>query len=561
MACSKFQFCCRVFAVLSFSSVFVVSISSQNATPGRIEHAAREPQNWATFYGNDSAWSYSPLDQISRDNIKALVPAWVFAAGGQGIESAPLIVDGVLYLINQESTVFALDAVTGRRRWAHPAQGTSAQGKFRGLAISNGTIFFGTADNHLVALDAETGQEVWNVEVENRSKCGCYVQSAPLVVKDEVIAGINGGLSAHRGYLSAFDVKTGRLSWRTYTIPAPGEPGSETWPKGSDSWKMGGGSTWLTGSYDPDLNLIFWGTSTPSDGFSGESREGDDLYTDSLLAIEADTGKIRWHFQETPHDIYDYDSNPEPILIEGSLNGRNRKLILHSSKNGYAYLLDRATGKYVSSFPYVSSPTWSKGIDSSGKPIDPVGLQRSKDFLFCPGVTGGHARDHSAYSPRTGWWYSTALEICSVLTPESQEPKEGTLWDSGKFVNKRNPNGEPAISAFDPLTGKKMWSYDSKYPNNSSLLATAGDLIFGGSPEGYTFALDARTGEKLWSFNTGSRIASPPVSFSVNGKQYIAITSGGGVVAEGFTLQLWPEARSDFAPVSSNLFVFALPEK
>jgi alcohol dehydrogenase (cytochrome c) len=529
-------------------------------TPARIENADKEPQNWLTFYGNYKAWSYSQLSQITRSNVRQLVPAWAFATGAQsGLESAPLVADGVLYLVDGNGSLFALDAATGKQRWVHKG---SRPGRFRGIAMGYGLIFTGTRDNHVIAVDAETGREVWNVEVEDTNKCGCYVQSAPILVKDKLLFGINAGMSAHRGYLSALDAKTGKLAWRFYTIPAPGEPGSETWPAGSDSWKVGGGSTWLPGSYDPDLNLIFWGVSTPSEAFLGEHRHGSDLYTDSLLALDADTGGLKWYFQETPHDIYDFDSNPEPVLIDSEQNGHKRKLILHSSKNGFAYLLNRESGSFILGFPYVSKITWTKGLDKSGKPIAPVGLERSPDYLFCPGATGGHARTHSAYSPRTGWWYSTSLELCGLVTPKNQEPpKEGVGWTAGDFEIKRNPDASPHISAFDPLTGKEQWRFATKYPNNSSLLATAADLIFGGDVTGDAFALDAKTGEKLWSFNTGSRIASPPISFSVNGRQYIAISSGGGVVAEGFTLALWSEAKNEFPPIASTLFVFALPER
>jgi alcohol dehydrogenase (cytochrome c) len=530
-------------------------LAGQEVTAAKIEHAAKEPQNWLTFFGNYQAWSYSPLEQITRENVKQLVPSWTFPTGGQGLEAAPIVEDGVLYIESEENNVFAVEANTGRPIWSYMYP-HAQHGHARGVAIGYGMIFLGTNDDHLLALNAKTGKEVWNVEVEPAEKCGCRINSAPIVLKDKVISGGTGGDAAHRGYLSAFDVKTGKLIWRFYPVPAPGEPGSETWA--GDSWKLGGGSTWFTGSYDPQLNLIYWGVSNPSSDLYGEDRQGANLYTDCLIALDADTGKLKWYFQETPHDLYDYDSNPEPVLIDVKEGGRQRKLVLHSSKNGYAYLLDRETGKFFSSFPYVEAVTWTKGLDKNGKPIDPVIPEEGKDYVFCPGALGGHSRNHSAYSPRTGWWYSTSFEACDHYIPKKQVPKEGASYNGGEWHHLLSPNSTPFIGAFDPLTGKRKWAFRTQYFNSSSLLATAGDLVFGGDIEGYAFALDAKTGEKIWSFNTGGRISGYPVSYSVNGRQYIAIPTGGGAIAEGYVSTLWPESKGHLPQNSSTLFVFAL---
>ena len=537
--------------------------AGQDVAPDRIVHAAKEPQNWLTFYGNYRAWSYSPLNQVTRDNVHRLVPAWTFPTGGRGgLESAPIIADGKLYLVDQNNNVFALDAVTGKLIWSYaykPAKDARAgNGKSRGLAIGFGMLFMGTRENRLVALDAKTGKEVWNIEIENSAKCGCGISSAPLLVKDKVITGVTGGESAHRGYISAFDAKTGQLAWRFYTIPEPGQPGSETWT--GDSWKLGGGSSWFTGSYDPELNLIFWGVGNPSSDLYGGDRLGANLYTDSLVALDADTGKLRWYFQETPHDVYDYDSNPEPVLIDVEQNGQMRKLVIHSSKNGFAYILDRETGKFIRGFPYVDTVTWAKGLDKDGKPLEPVAPEAGKDYLFCPGTIGGRNRNHSAYSPLTGLWYTSSTEACSHITPHRQEVKEGESFWGGDKEEQLNPNAVPHIAAFDPLTGKKAWSFPTRYFNASSLLATAGGLIFGGDIEGNAFALDDKTGQKLWSFGTGSRIASPAVSYSVNGKQYVAIDSGGGSLIESRAPLYWPEAKNHIGQEASTIFVFALPD-
>ncbi len=536
--------------------------AAQEVTPERIVHAAKEPQNWLTFYGNYRAWSYSPLNQITGENVHRLVPAWTFPTGGRGgLESAPIIADGKLYLEDQNSNVFALDGVTGKLIWNYaykPAKDARAgNGRARGLAMGFGMLFAGTRDNHLFALDAKTGKEIWNIEIENSVKCGCGISSAPLLVKDKIITGVTGGESAHRGYVSAFDAKTGQMAWRFYTIPEPGKPGSETWT--GDSWKLGGGSSWFTGSYDAEQNLVLWGVGNPSSDLYGGDRLGANLYTDSLVALDADTGKLRWYFQETPHDVYDFDSNPEPVLIDVEQNGQTRKLVIHSSKNGFAYILDRETGKFVRGFPYVDTITWAKGLDKDGKPLEPVLPEAGKDYLFCPGTIGGRNRNHSAYSPLTGLWYTTATEACSHITPQRQEVKEGESFWGGLKEEQLNANAVPHIAAFDPLTGKKKWAFETKYFNASSLLATAGNLIFGGDIEGYAFALDAKTGQKLWSFNTGSRIASPAVSYSINGRQYVAMDSGGGSLIESRAPLYWPGAKT--GQEASTLFVFALPDE
>jgi len=549
----------------------VTPAGAQEPTPERIAHADKEPQNWMTFYGNYAAWSYSRLDQINRKTVSDLVPVWAFPTGAPtaaiprwGLEAAPLVMDGTLYLVGPTNNIFAIDAATGRPLWTYnymlPTETFPGNRGVRGLAMANGVIYMGTQDNHVVAVEAKTGEEVWNVEVESVYQCGCTITSPPIVVKDKVVAGVTGGDRAHRGYLSAFDAKTGKLAWRFYTIPEPGEAGSETWPA-DDTWKLGGGSTWLTGSYDPDLNLVYWGIGNASSDFYGDDRKGTNLYTASLVALDADTGKLKWYFQETPHDLWDFDSQPEPVLIDATLNGTKRKLVVHSSKNGFVYVLDRETGQYISSFPYLDEINWTTGLDKDGKPMGIHAPDANEEFLFCPGAGGGRSFNHSAYSPRTGLWYTTAFEICAYFKPAKMEPKPGAPYMGGTMTEIKNPKIDPHISAFDPLTGKKQWSIPTKYFNLSSLLATAGDLVFGGDLEGYAFALDAKTGEKVWSFNTGGRIASPPVAYSVNGREYIAITSGGGSVTETFVPRIWPESHGHLPQPAATLFVFALPEK
>jgi alcohol dehydrogenase (cytochrome c) len=547
--------------LLCFIPIDVRSAAAQEPTTSRIEHADKEPQNWLSFYGNYRGWSYSDLNQITRENVKQLVPAWAFAAGfpppstglRPGLEATPLVVDGVLYLEGMQNNIYAIEAATGRPLWTYtykwPETVTYSIRGARGLAFGDGRLYMGTQDNHLVAVDVATGEEAWNVHVEENSECKCRITAPPLFVKGKVITGNAGSGYEHmRGHVNAYDAKTGALLWHFETIPSPGEPGSETWAGAPDNyWKTGGGGTWFTGTYDPELNLVYWGTGDPTP-IDAATRPGANLYTASLLALDAETGQLKWYFQETPHDLYDYDSAPEPIILDTDVEGRKRKLILHPTKNGFAYLYDRETGKFVRAFPY-SSVNWTKGIDENGRPTETVIPKQQKDFLICPSIhTGARGIPHSAYSPRTGWWYTTDFEICTHL-------KDGSDQDE------LNPTVPPNISAFDPATGKKQWTFNTKYYNMSSVLATAGDLIFGGDLEGNAFALDARTGQKLWSFNTGGRIASAPVSFSVNGRQYVAIASGGGSEMEARVTKFYPETAGHIPQPASTLFVFVLPAK
>ena len=548
--------------LLSMILCLAGAVAAQDATTSRIEHADKEPQNWLTFYGNYRGWSYSPLNQITRENVKNIVPVWTFPAGfptgtaglRPGLEAAPLVVDGILYLEGMQNNVYAIEAASGRQIWTYeykwPEVKTFSIRGARGIAYGDGRIYMGSQDNHVVALDAKTGAEVWNIHVEENSDCQCRITAAPLFVKGKVITGNAGsGYQALRGHINAYDAKTGSLVWHYEVIPAPGEPGAETWAGAEDNyWKTGGGGTWFTGTFDPEMNLLFWGTGDPTP-INGTLRPGPNLYTASLLALDVDTGKLKWFFQETPHDLYDYDSASEPVLVDMDVEGHKRQVIIHPTKNGYTYEYDRETGKFLRAFAY-SAPNWNKGIDDHGNPIAPIVPKEQKDYLVCPSIhTGGRGIQHSAYSPHTGWWYSSDFELCTHFV------------DGGDKGDQLNPNVPPNISAFDPVTGKKQWTFNTKYYNMSSLLATAGDLIFAGDLEGNVFALDARTGQKLWSFNTGGRIASAAVSFSVNGRQYIAVGSGGGSETEGRLARIYPEAAAHIAQPASTLFVFALPAK
>ncbi len=539
---------------------------AQEPTWSRLIGSDSEPQNWMTYGGNYSAWRYSALNQITRENIKNLVPIWTFHTGELrgGLNATPLVMDGVIYLMGPMNRIFAINAETGKVIWKYfyklPEMSIPYQRGSRGLAIGHGMVYFGTVDNHVVALDMKTGRELWDIEVEDVRQCGCNITSPPLVVKDKVITGVTGGEHSHRGYLNAFDAKTGKHLWRFYTIPGPGEPGFETW--GEKMWKYGGAPTWLTGSYDPELNLLYWGVGNPSSDFYGEFRKGDNLYTNSIIALDPDTGKLKWYYQEIPHDLYDFDSSFECVLIDYEREGRKQKLLVHPNKGGMTWVLDRETGKYLNAYKHVDNINWLKGVDKNGKPVGMLPVPPDGETFVCPSICGGRNWDHSAYSPRTKIWYNIGWEFCNIIKPEKQEIKEGQVLFGGGVEFKPPKDTRPYghIDGYDPLTGKQLWRYRTKYANLGSLLVTGSDLLFTGDVEGNAFALDAKTGEHLWSHYTGGGISGSPISYAVNGRQYIAIPTGMGSLLGGAIPVIWPETADKLPEATSTLFVFALPE-
>ncbi|MGH9672506.1 MAG: pyrroloquinoline quinone-dependent dehydrogenase [Bryobacteraceae bacterium] len=521
--------------------------------------------DWPHYGGTYRSWRYSALGQVNARNVRRLTPAWVFQTGDPdgGLQVTPIVVGGVMYLSTSHNRIFALDAATGRVLWRYdfalPRDFVTFYGPWnRGVAVAHGLVFMGTIDNHVVAVDQKTGREAWRVNVEDSSQCGCNSTGAPLVVKDKVIVGVTGGDSAHRGYINAFDARTGRHVWRFWTIPGPGEKGNETWA--GESWKYGGGSSWMTGSYDPELNLVYWSVGNPAADFYGGSRKGDNLYTDSVVALDADTGKLKWHFQQVPHDVWDYDTAYENVLVDLPVRGRMRKLLVNVNKGGVTFVNDRVTGQFVSAWKLVKHINWIKDVDDAGRLVGRHEPIVGKTVTICPSIAGGRSWNQAAYSPRTGLFYSTALEWCQDVTSTPEKPREGQVFFGGSFTA-RHPPGEEAYShldARDPVTGKTAWSYRSRYPLLASVLATAGDLVFTGDPEGFFFALNARTGEKLWTFQTGSGNRGSPIAYSVRGKQYVATPSGWGSAVAGVMQMFWPDTAK--LTGGSTLFVFALPE-
>jgi alcohol dehydrogenase (cytochrome c) len=532
-----------------------------DVTYERIVDARSEPENWLTYYGAYDGQRYSPLDQINTENVKRIGPAWIFQAGASGMiagastysfEAAPIVVNGIMFLSGWDGWVWALDARTGKEIWrykhATPYDVSLCCGNVnRGVAVAKGKVFVVTPNAHVLALDATTGKRVWD-QTYGDVRAGESATVAPLIVKNMVIVGSSGGEFGVRGHLDAFDLDSGERVWRCYTVPKPGEPGSETWPADGEAWARGGANCWITGTFDPETNLLYVGTGNPAPDFDGGVREGDNLYTDSIIAVDVDAGQIRWHYQCTPHDVWDYDSIAECILFESD----GRKLLGHFDKNGYFFVLDRTNGELVQITPFVDRITWG-AITRDGQVTAKVYPDKEGEPVhFYPGPAGAKEWTHAAYSPKTELFYVPVQDVGATATRRRREFKESIpYWGAGVQVDIEDMTG--SISAFD-ATGEEKWRWRNELPMCASVLATGGDLVFAGEPSGEFNALDARTGEQLWQFQCGSGHHSSPTTYIVDGRQYIAVPVGWGAWSEGFLPGMLGAGHG------SALIVFALPE-
>jgi len=519
-------------------------------------------QDWPSYGGLWNAWRHSELSQVNVDNVRKLSVQWVFQTGddAEGLQTTPIVKDGVMYVSTSSNLIFAIDAKTGDVLWKYDAKpGPPGVYRYqnRGVAVGHGLVFMGTVDNRAVAVDAKTGREVWQVQVQDQKQCGCNITGAPLLVKDKIVFGGTGGDLAYRGSITAFDAKSGDFAWRFYITPAPGEPGNETWA--GDSWRYGGGAPWMTGSFDADLDLIYWGTGNAAPDVDGSVRMGDNLYTASVVALDPDTGKLKWHYQEVPHDVWDYDAAFEILLVDLPVKGKMRQLLLHPTKSGYTWVLDRTDGEFIAAWPMVDT-TWVAGITEDGKLIGRVEPKAGKPVTVCPSVGGGKSWNQAAFSPLTNWIYIPTQNSCSALHVRTQEPTPGQGYIGGFW--KGEPSGKEnfsSLTAFDPLTGEKRWEQPYKYSLLSSILSTAGGLLFYGDAEGHFIARDARSGDEVWSFQTGSGHRGSSVTYEIDGRQYIATPTGWGSMAAGGRGR-WPELRR-LPTKSASVFVFALPEE
>ena len=515
---------------LLIASLLLAPFANAQVPYQRLANADKEPGNWLTYSGNYAAHRFSPLKQITPENVGKLKVAWVYQRTQvpSRFETSPIVADGVMYVTEPPTQVTALDVRTGRKLWSwqRPQAATAKTigfGAFnRGVAILDNTVYVGTLDCHLVALDARSGAVRWETKVQD-NKLGFSITAAPLAIDGKIIVGISGGETGIRGFLDAYDAKTGKLVWRTFTVPAPGEPGSETW-KG-DAWKTGGAPTWLTGSYDPELNLLYWGTGNPGPDWNGDVRPGDNLYTCSLLALDATSGKIKWHFQYTPHDTHDWDANEIPVLFDAEIKGQPRKLVAMANRNAFYYLLDRVTGEFLLGEPYAKQ-TWAKGLDAKGRPIVLPNTDPSVEgTLVWPALNGATNWYSPSYSPLTKLFYVAVRERSSYYYKGEVEFKPGTFF-SGGGERAIDSDAWGAIRALEATTGKVKWEFPLLTPPWGGVLATAGGLVFGGANEGNFFALEAQTGKALWEIQTGSQIRANPISFAIDGKQHVAIAAG-----------------------------------
>jgi alcohol dehydrogenase (cytochrome c) len=529
----------------------VVSIRlDAQVTPDRLLRAASEPQNWLTYNGGYSSHRHSLLRQIAPANVKNLEQKWVLQNQVYGAwQSSPIVVDGIMYVTQRPNDILALDAKTGRVFWLYRYTNSGIQqvccgANNRGVAMLGDTLFMGTLDAHLVAVDARNGKPLWNVEVGD-DELAYSITLAPLVVKDKVIVGVGGAEYGIRGFVAAYHAQTGKELWRFYTIPGPGEPGSNTWS--GDAWSHGGGSIWVTGSYDPSTNLTYWGVGNPGPDWNPAQRPGDNLYTDSVVALDADTGALKWHYQFTPNDGYDYDSVQVPVLVDMNWRGTPAKVMLWANRNGFFYVLDRVTGRFLSGTPFVKV-NWASGFDEGGRPIQtpqPAGMPT------WPGNQGGTNWYSPSYSPRTGLFYVSAWENYAsffrreevtyepgrrfmgganiTVTPTPDAPGIG-IGRRGPINNWTDAVGNGAVLAIDPQTGQQKWKFVQYDVSDSGILTTASDLLFTGGREGYFYALDARTGGSLWKASLGGQIVNGPISYEVDGKQYVSVISGNSLV-------------------------------
>ncbi|HVY34049.1 MAG TPA: PQQ-dependent dehydrogenase, methanol/ethanol family [Caulobacteraceae bacterium] len=546
-----------LFAALWFI-LFAGAAAQAQVTPERLVNAGQEPANWLTYSGTYAGDRYSTLDQITSANVKNLELKWVYqGAVAGGWQTSPLVVDGIMYITQRPNDVVALDARTGRVFWIYhyplgPAPNVCCGANNRGLAILGDTLFMGTLDAHLVAIDAKTGRPLWNITVAD-SKAGYSITHAPLVIKDKVLVGMGGGEFGIRGFIAAFDAKTGKEDWRFNTIPAPGEPGSETWEKcppnpktlcDPDAWMHGGGSVWVTGSYDPQLNLTYWGVGNAGPDYNNQQRPGDDLYAGSVVALDADTGKLKWHYQFTPHDQYDFDSVQIPVLADITWKGQPVKAMLWANRNGFFYVLDRATGRFLLGKPF-AKVNWASGIDDKGVPIQ---TPQPPGQPTWPGNQGATNWFSPSYSPRTQLFYLSVWDdYATIFSGYPSEFSEGRGFGGGALkdyepipnapglsrLGQRPPinnwtetAGHGSVIAIDPLTGEHRWRFAMTDVSDSGILTTGGDVLFTGGREGYFQALDAKTGALLWKASLGSEEINGPITYQVDGKQYVATVSG-----------------------------------
>lgn len=520
---SKFS---KSLLVLLGLALFSSASIAQNVTTEILENAQDYSDRWVTYGKNYGAWRYMPDAQINRDTVANLRPVWIKQNGvtGGAYEVTALVNDGRMYLTTANSHLIVVDPLTGDELWRYDHDFENVDlccgPHNRGVGLHEDKVFWGTLDAHLLAFDAATGIQLWDAEVGDHRE-SFSVTGAPLVVKDMVLIGVGGGEYGIRGYIDAYDVNTGERRWRFYTTPAEGEPGNETWL--GDSWKTGGAPTWVTGTYDPETNMVFWGTGNPWPDINNAVRAGDNLYSNSVVALDADSGDLRWYFQTSPRDEFDHDSTSEPMIIEEMFEGEMRKMIVQVSRNGHVYALDRMNGDFLYAGEY-TRVNWAER-DERGKPVLKESMYEPADTMVFPGLYGGKNWPPASYSPDTHMLYIPTTEWGTQFIRREGDARAGTMDLGG--IPRFDTTGTGWVVAFDMHSGEIAWQ--KEMPGNfnwAGTLATGGGLVFSGAPDGYVYAMNDETGEVLWKFQTGSGVYAPPTSFTIDGKQYIGVASG-----------------------------------
>ena len=544
-----------------------------DVTPARLVNADKEPQNWLMNHRTYDGQRFSPLAQINKANVKGLRLAYSVALGGRAgnefNEATPLAEDGFLYTVNSWGVVYKIDARSGdmgRIMWRMDPK-EERQVANRGVALwGNFVISIANYPARIIATDKDSGKVVWETNAEF-GQPEVSLRGAPLAIKDKILFGAAGGSGGIRDWLAAVDAATGKIAWRKFTVPAPGEPGSETWKGNGNSWETGGGAVWVTGTYDPQTNQTVWGTGNPVPEYDPTARPGDNLFTNSAISWDPDNGTMNWYFQYTPGDMWDFDEVGTHIMIDGEVAGQPRKLITHSARNGFLYTMDRHNGQIVGAKAYMDNVNWTKGIDQkTGKPLD---YDPSKDVQtyagvgntvpgaplkkLCPTHLGGNNFWPSSYSPKTKLIYIPALDACETVVDDHAPHIKGKRWIAGS--DSTTERLESNLTAVDPLTGEIKKNVHFPYPNASGTLATAGGLVFTAFLDGTVAAFDDTTLEQLWKVNVGVGFSAPPMTFEVNGKQYVAITSGPGASAQSRLVNT-PELKDQGN--ATVLYVFAL---
>jgi len=510
--------------------------ASSGVTPQDLLDGLKDSSRWLSYSGDYNGHRHSPLTQIAPENVDKLVPQWTFQTGTLGsFQTTPIVIDGVLYVTGYNNNAWAIDARSGRTIWRYRRElpddlKLCCAAVNRGFGVLGDRLFMATLDAHLISLDMKTGNVVWDVELTDYTQ-GYSATVAPLVVKDKVIVGIAGAEYGIRGFIDAYDAQTGKRSWRFYTVAGPGDPGERSWPRG-EAYQRGGGSIWVTGTYDPQQNLIFFGTGNPGPDYYSAAREGDNLYTASLVAIDADSGERRWHYQFTPHDLHDWDSTQVPVLADLTINGQPRKVVMFANRNGFFYTIDRVTGKVIVAKPFVQT-TWAKEIDANGRPVLlPGNLPDEDGTRTCPDLGGGTNFMSPSYDPNLKLFFVTARETCATFFAFDQKFKAGDQYVAGGTIRPPEQKNFGALRALDPLTGTMKWEFRYTSVSASGVLSTASGVVFAGDGDGNIMAFDSRTGKNLWHYQLGFAMRSTAgTTYMLDGRQYLLVPSGSMLTA------------------------------